>query len=746
MSRLRDLFQRFYAVRVLRLHEAKIRFGYWRLRHGFKLFVFASLALAVLTFLGESFLPPGIERYFSTAEGLSALRSLLGGTGSALIGAAAIAFSIIVFAMQTNIERMPHGLFAQLSSDYRLLSSFLGSFLTAIAVAGTSLIPDGSWAITAILAAFWGVVGIVLLFLFAYRRALQLINPIEQLKIMSREVQLDLRKWGRLAEKATFLLREVAEPAAEADGEVQFNVVKAAYYRVNSQWSTSALQAVYYAISYAKRFAEQGDYEVTATAFDQIVMINAKYCEVKHGTFVGSNPFLELPGVSDGLINASLEQLRQTIHGAMSKGDERLAESTLRAMTALHKVYLTIEYPGHERSKHHALLACTYLGAAVESVILHSMPDLMMQGLRMMGESAQTALRHANPNEIVSLVQKIGSLSYTGVAKADHQPVTLIAIEQLAKITFDLLVVSKRDIGYSAGQLRSAITTAAKGFLTTAETVVVSTHRSTLGSYFSNTSVDSFLERMTSLANELLEAPAEHEHAATIITNIEAWANQLSLPHKELVVIAVERRSSFAVDAIGWVVGISKVLNAVSGAPACPEHLMNDLRRHAVGLMYTLSWLPDDRESVAFIEALSLTDNLFEAALDGSGRGCMEFHAACKELLLNWAKKGGRQETGWGSLGRAIKALVALAIMEGADEAAQALNTKFGEMLASDGAPSEEIRQRTAEHLRTRAHELGSYHSFQSVDRALALQEPAIVRELLLTMVDMLAPHPEGVD
>jgi hypothetical protein len=324
--------------------------------------------------------------------------------------------------------------------------------------------------------------------------------------------------------------------------------------------------------------------------------------------------------------------------------------------------------------------------------------------------------------------------------------VTLIAIEQLAKITFDLLVVSKRDIGYSAGQLRSAITTAAKGFLTTAETVVVSTHRSTLGSYFSNTSVDSFLERMTSLANELLEAPAEHEHAATIITNIEAWANQLSLPHKELVVTAVERRSSFAVDAIGWVVGISKVLNAVSGAPACPEHLMNDLRRHAVGLMYTLSWLPDDRESVAFIEALSLTDSLFEAALDGSGRGCMEFHAACKELLLNWAKKGGRQETGWGSLGRAIKALVALAIMEGADEAAQALNTKFGEMLASDGAPSEEIRQRTAEHLRTRAHELGSYHSFQSVDRALALQEPAIVRELLLTMVDMLAPHPEGVD
>ncbi len=90
------------------------------------------------------------------------------------------------------------------------------------------------------------------------------------------------------------------------------------------------------------------------------------------------------------------------MHDALSKGDERLAESTVRAFGGLYGVYLGIDYSGRERSKHHALLASNYLGSAVESVVAHNMPDLMMQGIRIMGKASQVALKHMPPTTSVT--------------------------------------------------------------------------------------------------------------------------------------------------------------------------------------------------------------------------------------------------------------------------------------------------------------------------------------------------------
>ncbi|WP_460060410.1 hypothetical protein [Pseudomonas sp. S2_A05] len=153
-----------YALGVMRLFQARMKFGFWRSRHGMKLIAITFLAAVAASVLLTPFLQTLAGGFFSKQENLGALKSLLGGVGSALIGAAAIAFSIIVFAMQTNVERMPHGLFKQFSSDRRLLCSFMGSFVTAIAIAGISLIPDASWAMPAILTAIWGIAVIVLFF------------------------------------------------------------------------------------------------------------------------------------------------------------------------------------------------------------------------------------------------------------------------------------------------------------------------------------------------------------------------------------------------------------------------------------------------------------------------------------------------------------------------------------------------------------------------------------------------------
>ena len=744
MQELHARLKKAYATTALRLYRVKFRLDQWRMLHGLKLAMLILLAAMFSSVLAMPFLQRMAGDFFRDGESLATLRTLLGGTGASLIGAAAIAFSLVVFAMQINVERMPQGLFRRLSSDRRLLGSFLGSFLIALVVAATSLIPDGNWAIPAIITAIWGITLIVLLFLYAYGRALQLINPIEQLAIMSRAVRRDLHKWNRLADKAAILLNEESQPGAvDDDTELHFNAPKAHFFQTNAHWTKAAGQAIHYAISYAKRFAEQGDYEVTEYAFERIMLVNATYCAAKHGTFVGSNLFFEIPGTTDGFINTSLEQLRQTMQTALAKGDERLAESTLRALGGLYGVYLKIEYPGRDRSKHHALLAAGYMGSAVESVISHNMPDLMMEGIRLMGRASRLALDHTGPTDIVGMAEKIATLSYVGVLRTNHQPVTLTAFEQLADITYDLLVKGKHDTRYPFRQLRSAVTDAAKRFLETPDTPLSSQHRNTLGPYFSSTSISSLRGKLTPLVNQLLEAPADNARAREIIDNIETWADQIYVPQKKFLLLAVQKRSSFAFDVISWAVGVSELLNALSNAPACTQPLKENLRKHAIWLVSTLSWLPDDRESVTFAENYSLTENLFEAASDGYRRDCLEFYENCKELLIAFAKKGGKHETGWGILERTVSGLVALAISEGTPAAATALKTQFRKMLASDGAPQPELRTRAAASLARSANEFrrpGAMHS--RIEHTLAQLDYAAVRALIHEMVEILAPDP----
>lgn len=740
--RLHAMLKKAHATVTLRLYRAIIRLNYWRLQHGLKIAATVLLISMLSSVLAMPFLQRVTGSYFSDGESLASLRTLLSGTGAAMIGAAAIAFSIVVFAMQINVDRMPHGLFRRLSSDRRLLGSFLASFLIAIIVGSMSLIPDGGWAIPAVVAATWGIAVIILLFLFAYRRALQLINPIEQLSIMSSEVQQDIRRWNRLADKAAILLNEEPPPGAVDDGmELHFNAPKAYFFQVNGHWTKAAGQAILYAISYAKRFAEQGDYEVTEHAFERVMLINATYCAAKDGTFVGSNPLLEIQGTTDGFINLSLEQLRQTMQTALAKGDERLGESTLRAIGGLYGVYLKIEYPGRDRSKYHALLAASYMGSAVESVIPHNMPELMMEGIRLMGRASKLALDHTKPNEIVSMVQKIATLSYVGILRTDHQAVTLTAFEQLADVTYDLITKGKHDIHFPVHQLRSAVTEAAKGFLETRETQLGSIHRNTLGPYFSSTSVSSLRGRLTSLVNQLLEAPVVNMRVGEIIGNFEVWADQIYGSQKELLLLAVQKRSSFSYDLITWAIGISELLNALSNAPACPQYQKDKLRGHAIWLVSTLSWLPDDKDSVIFVAKYSLTDLLFEAALDGYRWECLEFYEASKQLLMDWARKGGRHETGWGILETATKGLVTLAIAEGTQAATTVLKTKFSAMLNSEGAPAQELRIRAATKMARNADDFrnsGALHS--RLDYMLAQLDQAAVRTLMHEMAEILAP------
>lgn len=724
----------------LRLLHVKYALLKWGGRYGFK--VLASVAAMAFGF--TMIMVPALQRasngFFKTPENLASLKTFLVGTGCALIGATAIAFSLILFAMQVNVERMPHGLFKRLSSDWILLGAFLTSFLSALAVGVMSIIATSELAVLVIVLAFWGVLLILSLFIVSYQRALLLISPTAQLSIMTKQVRKELARWEGRVERARPLIEKTTAPpeSAEINNEIKFDSVKAQYLQINAGWDRSARQAIQYSMSYAQRYSEIGDHEVAANAINGVMLINATYCAVKNRAFIGNSFLLDIPGSTDSVINFTLECYRQMMRMALSRGDEQLAEHTLRGIASVLGVYLGIDYPGRNTSKKHASLASGYLESAVESVIPYNMPDVMMEGLRLMGNAAQGMLTYAGSAEIISLTNKIALISCVGMLKPELRPVTLTAFEQLSIVTFELLRMSKDDISYPVAQLRVAIKNAVLIFLDVPNTSLTSIHSSNLAPYYSSSSMSSLRSRLIPLANEILNSPNHDKDAVRIIANIEVWADQIYLTQKDILLAAVDKRSGFTLDLFHWAVGISEMLLVISNSPACEDHDKERLSKHAVRLLSTISWLPGDVDSVRFVENCSVTELLFDAALCGVKWGSDEYYIAAKDLLLQWAMKGGYHQTGWGILTRSILGLIGLYVDE-EQEDVDGFKRKLKIALAKANAPSLELRILAAQELRREAGlHRGRGMSFSKLDQVLESVDQANLRALTLEIAAVL--------
>ena len=232
---------------------------------------------------------------------LDEIQSLFLALGSALVGATAIAFSLIMFAMQVNIERMPYALFKKTSSDIRLLGAFLGTFSIAVGIASFSVITKQALAVYAIAGAAWGLFFIVLLFLYAYQRALFLINPLAQLNILLNDAKEELLAWSRRATRAEPLLKNQLKKHSDITKNTinAANIERTRYFMSNPHWINNSTEAIHHAFSYAKRYAECGDYEVSMTALSVVAMIHTTYIQAKGATFYSHNLLMNNPFATD---------------------------------------------------------------------------------------------------------------------------------------------------------------------------------------------------------------------------------------------------------------------------------------------------------------------------------------------------------------------------------------------------------------------------------------------------------------
>jgi hypothetical protein len=252
--------------------------------------------------------------------------------------------------------------------------------------------------------------------------------------------------------------------------------------------------------------------------------------------------------------------------------------------------------------------------------------------------------------------------------------------------------------------------------------------------------MQSLRSRLTALANAISEAPPDNTDAQSVIRNIERWADGLYQAEKELLLEAVKAKSHFAFDMIHWITGVTEILLAVSNAPACDQHSQQELQKHARWLIATLTWIPDDKESVTFVENFQMTETLFEAAVNARNRGFDEIAREIGESLVSWTFKVGRYQTGWRVLEVGLCGLAVFAV-NGGDEEIALLNAAVLSRLTGESAPEKEIRDRTARGILERAENLHRQGHWSSrIQMAIDQSDHAKLRPLLERIAFALSP------
>ena len=741
-ARSKQSVKRWYAKSWQLVYCIRNYASVFKLRYISIIIVLVLCTLIVLSsFLVLSF-QSHLDLYFSADKHFENFQNFLVTLGGALIGATAIAFSLIMFAMQVNVERMPHGLFRKLSADRKLLGAFSITFFLAIVVTILSLIPDKSWVTLAILIAGWGTVLIVLLFLYAYRRALNLISPTKQLAIVVEDTRKNFDVWVKRAKRTAPLIEASFQENRGEDGRIRssHDMIRVTYFKLYPHWTEVAQQSIKYCISFARRYAEQGDHAVSQTALDTIVAINTAYISAKGKTFFTDHYIFTNPLSSDGFINDTLEHLRQNIQIGISRGDEQQIEQTFRAMAQLCQVYLGIDYSNEHASKTHAHLAAAYLTGAVESVVPHNMPDVLMEGVRLMGQAALLILNNKEPQYIATISEKIAVISCTGAMNEKYRPVTIIGVAQLAKITFELIRCESHDIAFAVREIRDDVELIAKIYLEIPDTPLSSIHSSALASYYSGANAESLQNWLRLLVNALLEAPPDDESAKRVISHIEQWADEIYQSEKNLLLLAIKKRSSLTFDIIHSIAHVTNLLLAVSNASACDKHKRDELRKSALWLISVLSWIPDDQEVVTFVESKGMTEILFEAALNAYHRDCTDIALKIRDILLSWAFKGGKYQTGWGILERACYGLACLNIIFEFND--DVLLSAIKKRIGQEGAPIIEVRFRAAEEIRREAIKChDDRYAISALESAMGRVNQNRLRTILFGIACQLTPE-----
>lgn len=574
---------------------------------------------------------------------IETLKSTLLYLGAALIGSTVIVFSLILAVLQINITRMPYGLFHQFALNSHLLRNFVLTFLVSTLIIVLPLLTEQKSVQIIITLSFWGVVVILFLFFYSYHKTLELINPLQQLNYIYKKSKREFDIWDKRSKRAKplFDFKKKTNPNDQTNSSLNdynFDSSRAAYFQTNNHWSKTTHQSLSDAIFISHRYAENGDHFISAQAMITIIEINKLYVQVKGNTFLANNPYFpEITFDHDGFIQNTLEHFRRSLLRSIAQGDEIQIEIILESLKELIAVYLEIEYPNALDTKTHSNIAATYLTESLREIAPLNKPDLFMKGIRKIGDAVLLYLNIGRAKEIHSLVEIIATYSIVSNKDDRHHPIALTAMEELSKISLALLFAKNPSTKYVYENLHKEISIATKIVWNLPESIFGRKHTYFLSPYYSG--ANSFLVKFVTLTNTISDPQFSEEDAKNLTHNIEQWSDGLYQTQKDLLLKAIQKRTYFAFDLVHWILKISECLVAISNAPHCSERSKQGLRKHARWLLSVISWIPDEKEDIEFLQSIHLHEDLFKTAMLMEQLNAPDIAYETIDMLIAWTFK-----------------------------------------------------------------------------------------------------------
>lgn len=546
-----------------------------------------------------------------------------------MVGVTAIAFMLIVFSLQVNIERLPYGLFHTLGSDKKLMALLETTFSLAILIACLSLIQNSDYAVAIFLVLLESTFIIFFLLYFTYERALKLINPYEQLMLIIEKTDIKLKWWNKRFKRAEPIMKN-------SNVDDNFDWKKDDFFMRNPNYFYEVKNALNFIDSITQRHFNKGDYIVSEMALNTFVSINQLYIKEKKKTFFSYSPLLDTGLWDDEIINKTLEYIRLNFAINLKKSDERALNLLLSCYVKLGMLYTSIEYRTETNSKVHANLASQYLIDDVEKLIQLKNPDLLMNGIKNIEEIINFYIKYGLLIDAVTMVESIGRIGLISALDKVQTPVVQTAMNSFSNITKNLLV-SKNSISFVLEKVNEQINMLAKAVLQYS-TGYNCEH--SLGTYFSYNN-NSFMHYLTDLANALLEQESIGKDEEKILDNIVIYADKSYGLNKELFLLALEKQSLSINNFLAWIEQFAYLSLMLSTLEYSKR---TELIKYAIWFLSIISFIPPKKEAIRYAEIFNLTETLFDAGNKYIQQKLFSGVPTIINLLVNWSFKIGQYD------------------------------------------------------------------------------------------------------
>lgn len=267
------------------------------------------------------------------------------------------------------------------------------------------------------------------------------------------------------------------------------------------------------------------------------------------------NDTITNPFDRDPIILKTLEHLRKNARTGISRGDEEQITQTFDALKNYALLYLIINSSnplGIEKPD--ANLAAGYLANSIELVTPHRMTDVIKHGVRQLGTITVHILSNGNPNDISSIIDKITETSYMLIIEEKFRPITLTGIKQLSTISYYAITgKTEQGLSFAFYSLHKNIKFITILLLQIPGSPRENIHRYYLSPYYSLTNDGTFGHQLKDLTNDTLGRNEDDSEAKAVIDKIIAWSGDLYQTAKDVLLCAIEKRSSFTFDIPHWI-------------------------------------------------------------------------------------------------------------------------------------------------------------------------------------------------